>query len=228
MNLHPFTGPGSTPARRKFWNDAAAAVKSAQKLAGRNASVIEQPGKGTIIDFNRPPSTAGFPCFTADNVQVTFSGIVMDCACLAGPGTGSFSVDTNNLNAVFTLPRVSSGTGWSSYALNVDDSDAVLSVTEYGDSNDCSTSPDTNDRGALIIVYCTDGTNGDPPGTYMTVNPNIATAPPDYFGAFYAHDPATGITSFTNEFECGVEISDAVGFDSFGMAHGGTATIIEL
>jgi hypothetical protein len=53
MNLKPFKGPGSTPARRHFWEQARAAVLSATKLAGHHVSVDEHPGKGTVINVAR-------------------------------------------------------------------------------------------------------------------------------------------------------------------------------
>ncbi len=53
MNLEPFTGPGSTPSRRRFWDKVTAYVIAAQKVAGRNVSVAEHQGKGTLINSTR-------------------------------------------------------------------------------------------------------------------------------------------------------------------------------
>lgn len=50
MNFKPFTGPGSTPARRKFWAQAIAAVEASRKREGRHVSVTEHDGKGTFIN----------------------------------------------------------------------------------------------------------------------------------------------------------------------------------
>lgn len=51
MKFDPFTGPGSTPARRRFWNEARAAVLSLRKAGGRNVTVDEHEGQGTFINI---------------------------------------------------------------------------------------------------------------------------------------------------------------------------------
>ncbi len=53
MNLEPFTGPGSTPSRRRFWDKITQAVIASQKVAGENVTVAEHQGAGTIININR-------------------------------------------------------------------------------------------------------------------------------------------------------------------------------
>ncbi len=53
MNLDKFTGPGSTLSRRKFWDKARDTVLSLQKQAGRNVSVSEHKGMGTLINVTR-------------------------------------------------------------------------------------------------------------------------------------------------------------------------------
>jgi hypothetical protein len=50
VNLKPFTGPGSTSKRRAFWDAARLAVLASQKKAGRNVTVDEHPGQGTVIN----------------------------------------------------------------------------------------------------------------------------------------------------------------------------------
>ncbi len=53
MNLEPFTGPGSTPSRRRFWDKVTAYVIASQKVAGENVTVAEHQGAATIININR-------------------------------------------------------------------------------------------------------------------------------------------------------------------------------
>ncbi len=53
MNLDSFTGPGSTPSRRRFWDKITEAVIASQKIAGKNVTVSEHPGYGTIINVDR-------------------------------------------------------------------------------------------------------------------------------------------------------------------------------
>ncbi len=67
MNLKPFTGPGSTPSRRRFWDKVTQAVIASQKVAGRFVTVDEHPGKGTVINVadtssRRPTGGPGACC----------------------------------------------------------------------------------------------------------------------------------------------------------------------
>ncbi len=50
MNLKPFTGPGSTPSRRRFWDKVTQVVIASQKVPGRFVTTDEHPGKGTVIN----------------------------------------------------------------------------------------------------------------------------------------------------------------------------------
>jgi hypothetical protein len=57
MSLEPFHGPGSTPSRRRFWNEARNAVLALRKKAGRNVTVDEHPGKGSVINVDESART---------------------------------------------------------------------------------------------------------------------------------------------------------------------------
>lgn len=48
MNIERFTGPGSTPSRRRFWDDAMSVVHASRKLPGTNVKVLEDP-TGSVI-----------------------------------------------------------------------------------------------------------------------------------------------------------------------------------
>jgi len=50
MQLKKFSGGGSTPARRRFWDDLRDAIQSASKLSGHNIAVSEQYGSGTVVE----------------------------------------------------------------------------------------------------------------------------------------------------------------------------------
>lgn len=58
MNLEPFTGPGSTSSRRELWDKVVAAVMSARKTEGKNTSVTEYEGQGTLVAFRRDTGSA--------------------------------------------------------------------------------------------------------------------------------------------------------------------------
>ncbi len=69
VNLELFTGPGSTPSRRRFWDNVTQAVIASQKIAGRFVTVDEHPGKGTVINVpfpergRAPVATIGACCY---------------------------------------------------------------------------------------------------------------------------------------------------------------------
>ena len=51
LKIEKFSGPGSTPSRRRFWDNVADAVASCRKLPGKNISVTEYDS-GSLIDVN--------------------------------------------------------------------------------------------------------------------------------------------------------------------------------
>ncbi len=83
MNLDSFTGPGSTPSRRRFWDKIQQAVTAAQKKAGRNSSVDEREGEGTVINFpDQTPSTVMGACCIDGVCSVT-----TEADCIEAGGT---------------------------------------------------------------------------------------------------------------------------------------------
>ncbi len=87
MNLDSFTGPGSTPSRRRFWDKVTQAVNASQKVAGKNVSVDEHQGYGSLISVNpqraKPPSGGTVACCFND---ITCSDLSPD-DCIAAGGT---------------------------------------------------------------------------------------------------------------------------------------------
>ncbi len=78
MNLKPFTGPGSTPSRRRFWDQVTQAVIASQKVAGRFVTVDEHPSKGTVVNVadtssrrRSPVVNTGACCDEEDNCTIT-------------------------------------------------------------------------------------------------------------------------------------------------------------
>ncbi len=84
MNLDSFTGPGSTPSRRRFWDKVTQAVNASQKVAGRNVSVSEHQGMGTLINVirGRGVTPPGCPCIVFTDVEF--------CCSSDDPSTGYF------------------------------------------------------------------------------------------------------------------------------------------
>ncbi len=88
MNLEPFTGPGSTPSRRRFWDKVTAYVIASQKVAGKNVSVSEHQAMGTLVNVTRGRGvTTGACCDDEGNCTITteeectgiFQGIGTTC-----------------------------------------------------------------------------------------------------------------------------------------------------
>ncbi len=128
MNLESFSGPGSTPSRRRFWDKITAAVIASQKLAGKNVSVAEHQGKGTLINVTRGRPSVGV-CCTTDTITIVFSDIV-NCEGVTG-----------DLNGAFVLTETFPGSGqWEGAGANYfngpdeDTTDIVVSCapTELG------------------------------------------------------------------------------------------------
>ncbi len=88
MNLDSFSGEGSTPSRRRFWDKVTQAVNASQKLEGRNVGVDEHQGMGTLINVVRERGGAadtGACCDEVGGCTITTEG---DCAGIfQGVGT---------------------------------------------------------------------------------------------------------------------------------------------
>ncbi len=61
MNLDSFTGPGSTPSRRRFWDKVTQSVIASQKVEGKNVSVDEHQGYGSVLSINPERKRSGGP-----------------------------------------------------------------------------------------------------------------------------------------------------------------------
>jgi hypothetical protein len=102
MNLPKFTGPGSTPIRRRFWDQIAQTVIASRKVQGRNVTVSEHPGKGTVINVAR-----GIPAFDCSNLTRESITVVIEGITLCGLYSGS-------LDGTFTLANFGSGV-WAAF-----------------------------------------------------------------------------------------------------------------
>lgn len=69
MNVPKILKPGTTSGRKAFWDSIAETVEKLQKKAGRNVSVNQHQGYGTIINVNRErgsPGDTGACCVGTD------------------------------------------------------------------------------------------------------------------------------------------------------------------
>lgn len=93
MKLEPFTKPGSTPSRRRFWHTARLAVLSARKLQGHNITVDEHEGAGTIINakWERRPTAAPPPACPHMKVTAVWHSFT-DCGVCDGSQRLDFDI----------------------------------------------------------------------------------------------------------------------------------------
>ncbi len=90
MNLKPFTGPGSTPSRRRFWDKAVAEVIASQKLAGRFVTIDEHIGQGTVVNVADTSSRRATP-----------SGGATGPCCLDGECTVTTEAECTDMGGEF-------------------------------------------------------------------------------------------------------------------------------
>lgn len=90
MKLESFTGPGSTPSRRAFWDKVTQAVLASQKSEGKNVSVAEHQGMGTIVnvDRNRGGCDCG-GCVCIDEIEIADAGTGYQVGEVLGPIFGT-------------------------------------------------------------------------------------------------------------------------------------------
>ncbi len=195
MNLDKFTGPGSTPSRRRFWDQVAESVLASQKVEGKNVSVDERHG-GTVINVARNPGTAA-TCPTGDTVMVTFSGVV-SCGCLTDGSQSYTGTDLGGINSAFTLTRFS--------PTEFSFTDNLFNFKQWNNT-DCSGSPSVDeDNDCIVYARCIEAS-----GLWTVAIQDTVT----FYFAFFASDAST---TLTNESTC----SPFLNTDLF---HNGTATV---
>ncbi len=149
MNLDSFTGSGSTASRRKFWDQVTQAVIASQKVAGKNVSVDERQGYGSLISIN--PERAGPLTPTCcggafeSSIQVTFSGIEnCDCVVESTSPAKSYQADITGLNGIYVL---TGGSGTWSF-----DFETTIHATVF-DTVDCTEPPDSTTDDFDVTVH---------------------------------------------------------------------------
>jgi len=88
MKIERIPKVGTTPTRRKFWDDLRNVILASQKLAGRNVTVDEHYGAGSVInvaDVRRP--TGGACCIDGECSVISST----DCADAGGNFLGGGS-----------------------------------------------------------------------------------------------------------------------------------------
>ncbi len=217
MNLESFSGEGSTPSRRRFWDKVTQAVIASQKIAGKNVTCDEHQGTGTVVNVadNRRPTGA---------CQITFSGITLCTGCIDGLDLG-FGQSINNLtetNSVNDTYPLSDDIICSSVpALRGGGAINRLNYDRWTTSPSCSGPPDGNvDTPVSIFVRCVAGVWS----VWMLDNSALVL-----FAATGITDISSIPNSITGSGDCGSTkpdpCNDVTPTDDLVIAYGGTAVI---
>ncbi len=156
MNLDSFTGQGSTPSRRRFWDRVTQAVIASQKVEGKNVSVAEHQGMGTIVNVARERGGVGTgACCLVDACTITTES---DCTGMGGTYHG----DGSTCPASCTVACDGSVTVNASLTGSVNGtcpSGIVITTTVPGTKT--GTYPFTSESSLGTAIYCTFGGGGD-------------------------------------------------------------------
>lgn len=224
MNLDKIPKSGTTISRKRFWDKARDIVLSLQKKAGRNVSVDERQGFGTVINVIREQGTSG-SCFCdlppdcdgdEHNLYFTFDGITIPCNCIdftyLNPDTSRFITATELDGTILTNCSFFGGRDvWSGV-----NEDVNFDFDAYQDSI-CSDLQISDSSIPSVIAWC-DGSD-----LIVALTDNISVM---FYGRVCALD-----TSYDNELACYQQfdsdtIPPAGGFGkSIGCAEGGTVTV---
>ena len=165
--MKPFAGPGSTPSRRRFWDQVTDAVNASRKIAGQFVTVDEHPGMGTVVNVDDTSSRrpAGGTCPDVESITMISDGIQICTDCIDLTDTpfgnqGSFLIYANYLNTTKIVPFFATGL-WQT-----DDPTFGIGQLDYpGDApTPCECPPETPDctttedpTGLHFQIMCTDG-----------------------------------------------------------------------
>lgn len=104
-----FDGAGSTTTRKLFWNQVANTVNASRKLEGKNVSIIEHPGQGSLI--NVPDHRATSACVFAVSFTIVTPGSGYLVGEILHPGFGTLCPPADDFGFSFQVDAVSGGGG---------------------------------------------------------------------------------------------------------------------
>ncbi len=223
-----FTGPGSTPSRRRFWDCVTAAVNASRKIAGRHVTVSEHEGKGTMINVDdtsarRPSGGGGGIC--QNEITAAFTGITFGmCGCqVASDGNAYNETQLVDINQTITM-LVEPHTCPCSWLWTTNDNPPNVShevIREVDCSGTIIFDSDTNTNYVVII---------DSGNIYVLIYTGNTMA--FYATSAFTNFPVTLSNSFTgcDTIDFDSEIADTC--FSFGIHHtiagyGGSVTITQ-
>lgn len=236
MQITPFNDKGSTALRREFWRKVHEAVRTIQKSAGRNVSIDERRGFGTVINVDRKvraPAPSDCPC-----LKVVFSGVTFDCGCIDnGDGTSSEITD-HAFNDQSPLPMaVAHGNCcgapncFSPCAFWTPDGSSVnldVRSRNWFSNNTCTGTPGSDGNVRVSPIIMRSG------GVWYVLAGLVEIGGATLLAMFSGHGPSLG--SISNDITtCGVvSITNPIvaclggGITTvYAVAHGGTATITQ-
>ncbi len=160
--MKSFTGPGSTPSRRRFWDQVTETVNASRKIGGRHVTVSEHEGKGTLInvaDTSARRAGGGGGCPTT--LLIEFNGVTF-CACTPNEaGTASFTLVDSAVNPFngfhsigFNLGPVAGCTADCAWPIGGSTNIYNVDATIFSTAPDCSGSSSTStfSVGAITVV----------------------------------------------------------------------------
>ncbi len=158
--IKPFSGAGSTPSRRRFWDEVTQAVNASRKIAGRHVTVSEHEGKGTLINVADTSArrAVGPVVICPDGVILSFSGVIFDCGCTFGSEAETTSLivteGTVNSDTVTMTKGVEANCLAMPCVWHTESFTMTTDLALFPDSSDCSTTEsDTTSNVFGILVF---------------------------------------------------------------------------
>ncbi len=186
MNLDSFTGPGSTPSRRRFWDKVTQAVLASQKVEGKNVSVDVRDGYGSVINIpSSSPGRGGTPHTGGTPPCCPSATLVCDQICASATQCGyttSYFPHRWFLNETLigdrTLTQTFSCSGQPGTATNVSTTtDVATGASRTKDPTTCTEISNITGTNAhnTHLLKCNGSTADFPSSSSYTVSGGLST-----------------------------------------------------
>ncbi len=231
MNLESFTGSGSTPSRRRFWDKVTAYVIASQKVAGKNVSVSEHQGAGTLINVTRGRSAVCPDCPSEESVFVALEGVNFCEGCIQVDDSSSVIIGGGqDINGTYEVPFFSSG-GSPPYCCYELDTGILIDFDYYtGSACDVLFGPFQGSFQIWVARWGSPDVNGS---CQWVIYAYLQSLVPDQMRVFQGNPQVSFSTPFSNASICGPGINPDNIFQTscsvreweVAVAEGGTATL---
>lgn len=194
MKTPRFSGPFKWSALRQQLLSLREDIQSIQKVAGRNVTIDEHRGKGTLINVERVGLATPTGCpVTGTDTTAVISDVGFPCGCidLTDWGFPGASISCSD-SAVNTTTTVGFQPGPPPFWIA--DPVSPFTVASYTDST-CGHLYFSSDVNQTLLFFCVDN--------FITI---LLYDTLDLFATFYAHGVSIG-TVASNELTCGEILS---------------------